>query len=336
LLAVIALSLLNVFGLVLGKFAQNLLTILKTAGLLGVIVVGIGWGLTHGVAWTPAETPADFTPGWGFALIMILYAFGGWNDASFVAAEVRNRERNLPWALIGGVGAITVIYLLVNLGYLMGLGFDGAAHTDTPAALVFKQPFGQRGYQVMLLLVMVSALGGVNGLVLTGSRVHASLGADHRLFAWLGRWHPRWNSPVASLVTQAGVTLGLMTIVGTAWGQRQLDALNNGLGFEPLNWGKYGGGFGLLITTTAPVFWFFFFLTGTALIVLRWKDPETERPFRAPFFPVLPLIFCGTCVYMFHASIEWAGTLALIPLVPLSLGIALYFASQLMGDERQA
>jgi amino acid transporter len=166
--------------------------------------------------------------------------------------------------------------------------------------------------------------------------VHASLGADHRLFAWLGRWHPRWNSPVASLVAQAGVTLGLMTIVGTTWGQRQLDALNNGLGFEPLNWGKYGGGFGLLITTTAPVFWFFFFLTGTALIVLRWKDPETERPFRAPFFPVLPLIFCGTCVYMFHASIEWAGTLALIPLVPLSLGIALYFASQLMGDERQA
>jgi amino acid transporter len=78
LLAVIALSLLNVFGLVLGKFAQNLLTILKTAGLLGVIVVGIGWGLTLGVAWTPAETPADFTPGWGFALILILFAFGGW------------------------------------------------------------------------------------------------------------------------------------------------------------------------------------------------------------------------------------------------------------------
>jgi len=332
--AVIGLSLLNVFGLVLGKRTQNLLTLLKIVGLGSVIVAGIGWGLSHGVAWEPTETPSDFQPAWGLALIFVLYAYGGWNDASFVAAEVKNRQRNLPWALIGGVGAITVIYLLVNLGYLMGLGFDAASQNHTPAAAVLEKPLGRVGSKAMLTIVMVSALGGVNGLILTGSRVHASLGTDHAVFAWLGRWNPRFNAPVASLITQALVTIGLMTMVGTEWGTSQLDALNARISEEPLEWERLGGGFDLLVATTAPVFWFFFFLNGTAVITLRLKDRETHRPFRVPLFPFLPLVFCGTCVYMFHASIKWAGTLALVPLVPLAIGILLYGISELMASRR--
>lgn len=333
-LAVVGLSILNVFGLVLGKRTQNVLTILKTAGLLGVIVVGIGWGVKHGVVWEPTEPPANFSPAYGVALILVLYAFGGWSDASFVAAEVRNRERNLPWALIGGVGAITVIYLLVNLGYLMGLGFDGVKNASTPAAAVFEKAFGPRGSQGMYLLVMVAALGGVNGLILTGSRVHASLGADHRVFAWLGRWHPRWNSPVASLATQALVTVALITIVGTPWGHGLLNALNAAVGNEPTDWqGKFGGGFEMLVAASSPVFWFFFFLTGTGMMLLRWKDPQTPRPFRVPLFPLLPLVFCSVCVYMFYSSVTFAGALALIPVVPLGLGIVVYFASQVMGQK---
>ncbi len=327
--AVAVLSLLNVFGLVLGKTAQNVLTILKIIGLGGVIVLGISWGITNGVAWEPPSTPENFSPAWGLSLIFVLYAYGGWNDASFVAAEVKDRSRNLPRALFGGVGAITAVYLLVNLGYLMGLGFDGVAHAKTPAADVFGRSLGEAGSRAMLVLVMISALGGVNGLILTGSRVHASLGADHRLFAWLGRWHPRWDAPIASLVTQAAVTSGLMTI-GTPWGQDCLDRLNGWITTEPLDWSRFGGGFGLLVATTAPVFWFFFFLTGTAVITLRWKDPDTERPFRVPLFPYLPIVFCGMCVYMFWSSIQYAGTLALVPVVPLAVGIALYGASQFL------
>ncbi len=328
--AVAALSLLNVFGLVLGKRAQNLLTVLKILGLGGVVVLGIGWGLSQGVAWEPSTTPKSFSPAWGLALIFVLYAYGGWNDASFVAAEVKDRSRNLPRALIGGVGMITAIYLLVNLGYLMGLGFDGVTNTRTPAADVFGKPFGNVGSAAMLVLVMISALGGVNGLILTGSRVHASLGADHRLFAWLGRWHPRWDAPIASLATQAVVAGGLMVMVGTAWGRSGLDTLNGWITQEPLEWSRFGGGFGLLVATTAPVFWLFFFLTGTAVVTLRLKDPETERPFRVPLFPLLPIVFCGMCVYMFYASIQWAGTLALVPLVPFAGGVLLYGASQIM------
>ena len=267
---------------------------------------------------------------------MVLYAYGGWNDASFVAAEVKDRSRNLPWALIGGVGGITVIYLLVNLGYLMGLGFDAVSHTRTPAADVFGKPFGEVGSRAMLVLVMISALGGVNGLILTGSRVHASLGADHRLFAWLGRWHPRWDAPIASLITQAVVTAGLMVMVGTAWGRGCLDTLNGWISEEPLEWSKFGSGFSLLVATTAPVFWLFFFLTGTAVVTLRLKDPDTARPFRVPLFPLLPIVFCGMCVYMFYASIQWAGTLALVPLLPLTAGVLLYGASRLLERQKSA
>ncbi len=326
--AVAALSLLNIFGLVLGKTAQNILTILKTLGLVGVIVMGIGWGIQHGVQWKPTNTPADFNPNWGLAFIMVLYAFGGWNDASFVAAEVKDRERNLPRALIGGVTAITIIYLLINLGYLMGLGFDEASNNFTPAAAVVAKPFGAMGGKAMLLLVMVSALGGVNGLVLTGSRVHASLGADHRVLNWLGRWHPRWNAPVASLITQALVSISLMLLLGTTWGRGQLDLLNDQISTQSLDWKKFGSGFQLLVATTAPVFWSFFFLTGTAVMVLRFKDRNVPRPFRVPFFPVLPILFCGMCGYMLYRSVLYAGTLALIPLVPLVAGIGLYLVNR--------
>lgn len=332
--AVVLLSLLNVFGLVLGKRMQNLLTLLKIIGLGGVIVLGIGRGLAHGVAWEPMNTASDFSPAWGLALIFVLYAYGGWNDASFVAAEVKNRERNLPLALFGGVGMITLIYLLVNLGYLMALGFDLASTTATPAAAVLQKTMGDAGYKAMLVLVMISALGGVNGLILTGSRVHASLGADHRVFAWLGRWHPRFHAPVASLATQALVTVGLMTVVGTAWGRGLLEALNDRIADTPLEWERFGGGFDLLVATTAPVFWFFFFLNATALIKLRITDAQTARPFRVPLFPLLPILFCGMCLYMFHASIKWAGTLALVPLVPLAVGVVLFVVSKMMEQNR--
>lgn len=334
LISVLLLSMLNVFGLVAGKRTQNLLTILKILGLGGIIIVGIGWGLREGVAWEPSSIPEDFERNWGLGFILVLYAFGGWNDSSFVAAEVKNRERNLPLALIGGVGAITVIYLLVNLGYVMGMGYDAVSNSPAPAAAVFQKPFGDWGSQMMRLLVMVSALGGVNGLILTGSRVHASLGADHRVFAWLGRWHPRWDAPIPSLITQAVVSIALMTVVGSDWGRGQLDALNSHIVDKPLEWGKFGGGFELLVATTAPVFWFFFFLNGTALMVLRFKDPDRPRPYRVPLYPYLPIIFCGMCLFMFYSSVTYAGTLALIPSVPLAVGILFYAASEFLARKK--
>src|SRR5205823_4640264 len=109
--------------------------------------------------------------------------YGGWNDAAYVAAEVRDGDRNIPRALILGTLAVMVIYLLVNAAYLWSLGFEGARQSKAIAADVLKQPLGAWGARAISILVMISALGSVNGLIFTGSRVYAALGTDYGLFA---------------------------------------------------------------------------------------------------------------------------------------------------------
>src|SRR5262249_2244228 len=127
-LAILLLTLFNIVGVGLGKWTQNLLTLAKVVGLGGILVAGFFWAQSSPLDWRVESRPAEFPEfGWGtLAIILVLYAYGGWNDSAFVAAEVRNRRRNIPLALILGVGAITLIYLLVNAAYLMGLGFETA------------------------------------------------------------------------------------------------------------------------------------------------------------------------------------------------------------------
>jgi amino acid transporter len=100
------------------------------------------------------------------------------------------------------------------------------------------------------------------------------------------------------------------------------------VGLEPLPWEKFQGGFGTLVSGTAPVFWLFFLLTGLSLFVLRWRDSKVVRPFKVPLYPLTPLAFCATSVYMLYSSLTYARQLSLIGLVPLALGLPLYFISR--------
>ncbi len=325
---VLAVTAINLFGIVAGKTAQNILTVLKVAGLLGIMAAGmLLFQSAEAFAGAPLESPVR-GPGFGLAMILVLYAYGGWNDAAFVAAETREPKRNIPRALLLSVGGITVFYLLINLAYLMGLGFDGLRETHVPAAAVLGGMLGPWGSRAMSLLVMLSVLGAINGTALTGARVHVAMGRDHRLFAWLGRWDARKHAPAWALLVQAGIALLMIVGVGTAFGRAVIDRIMRGIGFSGLPWENYGGGFETLVTGTAPVFWLFFLLTGVALFVLRWREPERPRPFSVPFYPVIPLIFCGTCVYMLYSSLTYAQGLSLFGLVPLALGIPLYGISR--------
>jgi amino acid transporter len=273
-----------------------------------------------------AGTEASAGLSLGLAMVFVLYAFGGWNDAAFVAAEVRGRRRNLPLALLLGVGLITAIYLLVIYAYLSVLGFEGARQTATPATDVMLR-VGAWGGTSISLLVMISALGAINGLILTGSRVYASLGAEHRIFALLGRWNQRRGAPVVSLTTQCAISLLLVVAVGTARGRAAIDRTLELLGFSELPWDKYFGGFETLVAGTSPVFWGFFLLTGLAFFVLRQHDRERPRPFRTPFFPITPIVFCGMCGYMLFSSLDYARGLSIIGLLPLAIGLPLYLMS---------
>src|SRR5205823_6288214 len=126
-------------------------------------------------AWN-VELPIDKS--FGVAMILVLYAYGGWNDAAFVAADVKNR-RDLPKALLLGTAGVTLIYLAVNAAYLLGLGFEGARKFRPVPADVLHLLLGELGFKAMCILVMVSDLGAINGLIFTGSRVYSSLGSEH-------------------------------------------------------------------------------------------------------------------------------------------------------------
>jgi amino acid transporter len=322
--AVVVLTAVNLLGVVAGKWVQNVLTAAKLAGLFGVVIAGLLWG--EGQPLSAVQNTSDMA-GVGLALVFVLYAYGGWNDAVFVAAEVRDVRRNLPRALILGIAGITVVYLALNAAYLGVLGFEGARQSATPAADVLARAVGPWGGRAITVLVIISTLGAINGMILAGSHVYATLGQDHRAFAALGRWSSRSAAPAAALVVQAAMALLLIVAVGTPQGCRAIDAALVGVGLWAVPWEDYFGGFETLVAGTAPVFWGFFLLTGVSLFVLRAKDGGRERPFRVPCYPLPPIVFCLTCCYMLYSSLAYAKLLALVGLVPLAVGLPLYWFS---------
>lgn len=316
--AVALLTVCNLLGLVFGKAVQNLLSASKVLGLAAIVIAGL---LGGGDA---SLSPAPITgPGFGLAMVFVFYAYGGWNDAAFIAAEVRDRDRNLPRALLVGTAGITVIYLLVNAAYLWGLGFEGLRASSAPAADVAALALGDPGRRAVSLLVMISALGAINGLILAGSRVHASLGSDHRVFARLAAWNAK-GAPVASLLAQSAVALLLILLVGTVAGRKGIDGILGLVGLAPLPWADYFGGFNTLVAGTAPVFWGFFLMTGIALFVLRHKDGKRPRPFALPLYPLEPVLFCAMCLFMLHAALSYARGLSLLGFALLLPGLLLY------------
>jgi amino acid transporter len=343
-LAVIVLTALNVLGVVFGKTTQNVLSAAKVLGLGGILVAGFGWA-TPG-AWEQPGLGLDelrklnwptFTPALSLAMILVLYTYGGWNDAAFVAAEVRDGKRNITRALILGILVVTTLYLLVNAAYISALGFPNAQQAKAVAADVLARPLGDVGSKAMSVLVMISALGAINGLIFAGARVYSTVGHDHALFAWMGRWSRDRKSPTGALITQGVITLAMITAVGLPEGQQAVNDLLQRVGLDPLRW-EGAGGFDTLLACTAPVFWLFFLLTGLSLFVLRENDRATPRPFKVPFYPVLPVIFCCTCAYMLYSSLDyvlniqkWKGGLALLGGLPLLVGLPLYLISRQLG-----
>jgi basic amino acid/polyamine antiporter, APA family len=323
--AVTALSVANVIGLIFGKRTQNFLTGLKVLAIGAIVLAGFFW--SQPVA---AKTAAVATTGGslGLAMILVLYTYGGWNDAALVAAEVSDNRRTLPLAFMLGTGLLLLVYLLVNGAYLNALGFEGARQSKAIAADVLARPFGEAGAKVMAVFVMISALGALNGMTYTGSRIYSSLGEDYRGLGWLSRWHPKRSVPTISLLTQTAITLFLVALVGTNWGRNAINSLVGLIGFEPLSWQGHGG-FDTLLRCTAPIFWAFFLMTGISLIVLRIKDKATPRPWTVPGYPVVPLVFCGMCAYMLYSAVDYAGKLLIIGAIPVFLGLIFYwFASR--------
>ena len=317
------LTLINLLGMQPGKHAQNLLTATKVVGLLAIAIVGLGCyfagygantpNLIAGVVQASADETSTSvsiptTTSFALAMVFVFYAYGGWNEAAFVAAEVQNPRRNIVRALVLGTITVTVIYLLVNLAYLGALGYRGVCESKAVASDVMALRFGDNGRIFMSVLVIISALGAINGLLFTGMRLYSTFGAEHRLFAWLSpRKSSRSRVSIGALVAQAAFSILLIVLIEFAHIWREvLSRIAPYLQLSGPDTFHQSGSIYQLVNCTAPVFWLFFLLTGMSLFVLRIRDPQAERPYRVPFFPVVPMIFCGMCVFMLYRSTEYA------------------------------
>lgn len=313
-IAILVLTAINIEGVQLGKWTQNVLTFTKVLGL-GIVVV-VGLFLIEPAVTTPVAPVRQHPPDFRLAMILIMFSFGGWNEMSYVAAEVKNPRKNLLRALLIGTAVVTLVYVVVNAAFVRALGLDQFSRSHAVAADLMSLRYHQTGVRIISLLICLSCLGAINGMILTGARIYYALGTEHQLFSWLGKWSPRFGTPVRCLVVQSIVTIGLV------------------IGF-----GLYENGFQRLVLFTSPLFWLFFLLVGVAIFVLRRTDPETPRPYRAIFYPLSPLVFCLSSLFMLYCSVMYAienrSLEALWALVLLAAGLVVCWYDPGTDDGRK-
>lgn len=298
---VVALTAINYAGIREGKATQNLFTFLEAGGLVVIVVAGLFFAPDAAPA--AASAAADAGQPWyigagiGSAMVFVLFTYGGWNDAAYISAEVRDPNRNMVRALLYSIGLITLLYVLVNVAYAKGLGFDAMVRSDAVAADLLKRAWGPAGEKIISIMVAISALTSVNGSMIVGARSNYALGRDWPMMRWLGHWDGASGSPRRAMLVQ-GVIAFALVIFG---------AVQN-------------AGFKGLVEYSLPVFWGFFMLVGIALFVLRVREPDAPRPFRVPGYPVVPALFVLTCAYLLYASLAYHREHALVGLGVLAAG----------------
>jgi basic amino acid/polyamine antiporter, APA family len=301
-LAIALVTTLNLFGVQQGKSAQKVLTTAKVLGVLSIVVAGLV------VAAPPTPDAAANVPpraAFGLAMIFVLLTYGGWNEAAYISGEVRNARRNMVWSLLWAIVLIAAILILANLAYLKGIGLTAMSGSDVVAADVMRRVAGEGGATFVSALIAIAALGSMNATTFTGARSIYALGQDYHPLGFLGRWRAGGNTPANALLMQGSLAL-LLVLLGV--------------------WAR--GGFVTMVEYTAPVFWFFLLLAGLSLFVLRTQEPERPRSFRVPLYPLTPLIFCITCVYMLHSSLAYTGPGAVVGVGVLLAGVPLLFLAR--------
>ncbi|MGQ0544249.1 MAG: APC family permease [Betaproteobacteria bacterium] len=304
-LGVAALTALNVAGTLQSKRVQATLQIALLAGMLGIGVAGLGAG--------GAPAPAEAAPAagsFGLAMIFVLLAYGGWNEAAYLGGELRDPRRGMLRVLVGGIAAVSLLYLVVNAAYLAVLGLGGLRESKAIAADFARALAGDAGAAAAALLVCVAALTSMNAAIFTGARAGYALGRDFAMFRALGRWRATGSAPATALWVQGAISLALVGLASAA-----------------------PDGFTARVAYTATVFWSFFLLT--SLTVFRGRRPEAApAAFRLPLYPALPVLFCLVCVTMLYSSIGYArvaasfGAPVLGGMAVMAAGIPLYFLAR--------
>ncbi|MFC1780772.1 APC family permease [Planctomycetota bacterium] len=298
--AVIILTVINILGVREGKWTQNLLTTVKALGLLAILGVAL---FSNPVTSALTTESAEQLP-LSLALVFVLFCYGGWNEMAYVAAEVKDHRRNIVRALVLGAVAVTILYLLVNGAFLYTLGYSGLAGSQAVATDTISTVFPDIAGKLISALVCISALGAVSGLIFTGARISYALGTENRFFRLLGKWNSGTGTPIWALGVQGIIAIVLIVIFGSI-----IDTI---------------------IYTAAPVYTFYL-ATSLAVIVLRRKEPNIERPYRVTGYPFTTIIFSAVCAFLIYSTVTYAWNVMPKSLIVLEavllLGMAIYCIS---------
>jgi APA family basic amino acid/polyamine antiporter len=302
-LAIVVLSVINYVGVKPGSRVLNVLVVLKVAALAVLIGAGLlasahpeWWQASHDEASPAGSTLAAF----GAALVPVLFAYGGWQNANYVAEEIRDPKRNLPISLVAGTVAVAIIYVGTNLIYVRALGLVGLAGTTTPAADVARRVFGGTGDVFVSAAIAVSTFGFLNLAILAPTRVYYAMAADGLFAPGLSRLHPRFRTPGLAIVLQSSWSC-VLALTGT------YDRLLNYVVFAD---------------------WIFFGLTVATVMVFRRTVPLGQRPadgFQAPAYPVVQILFVAVAAGIVLSVVRADPASAARGAVLIALGVPVYY-----------
>jgi APA family basic amino acid/polyamine antiporter len=289
----------NYAGTRYGARLQNVLMFIKFAAIVGVsvVVLGLGGGSADHFV-TPAVPPFSGTllSGFGVALVATLWAYKGWEAATFTAGELKEPQRNLPLGLFAGTLTVIGLYLLANVAYLWVLPAPEIARSTRIAADAMQAAVGSAGAGVVAFVILFSITGAANGNLLTAPRVFYAMAKDGLFIEQFARVHPRFLTPHVSIVA-TGLWAGVLSLTGT---------------FEQL--------------AAYVIFgqWIFFGLTVAGVIILRRTRPDVPRPYRTWGYPVTPIVFVSAALFISINSLIAQPLNALAGLGIMLAGIPAY------------
>jgi basic amino acid/polyamine antiporter, APA family len=325
---VVALSIINIFGIKTGAFIQNIFTAAKVSALLGLVLLGIFLGRNaqalaanfQGNFWRNAGLGSLHDIGGGVlvstltvlavAQVGSLFSADAWNNVTFTAGEVKNPRRNLPLSLAVGTGVVIALYIACNFIYLSALPLDGVrngatilergikyATEDRVATAVLTQLFGSAGGSLMAIAILLSGFGCDNGLILAGARVYYAMARDGLFFRSVSKLHPRYKTPAVSLMVQMIWTCVLCV----------------------------SGSYGQLLEYIIFAVLVFYILTIAGLFVLRRTHADAERPYRAIGYPFLPAIYIVMALFIDVVLLRYKPQYTWPGLCIVLLGIPVYY-----------
>jgi len=260
------LTFMNCLGVRVGGSIQNVFAFIKVGAVLGVIVLGVVLGQGADVAWSPLvqeQTGTDLLGGLSLAMLGALFAYNGWFFVTFVSSEIKNPERSIPIAIFCGLGIVAIVYILVNIVYLSVLPFDELQASRRVAADTMQVLVGHNGAMIISAAIMLTSFGTVNAQLMAAPRVYYSM-AHHGIFFKAVQYvHPRFRTPMVSIIFQ-GIWGSVFALSGT---------------------------YVQIIGFTTFFNYVFLVLAVAGLMILRAKEPDMPRPFRAWGYPVTPILF---------------------------------------------